>query len=173
MRKPSPEAQPDLIRWACGELGYPDTQWRLHVLKLLACFGTPSPQLETAVGNCLKDSAPEVRRLAVVVLNELGGPAAVTHLALALRDDDPVVRKRAAGALESFGQAALPALDTLRGLLSDGSPTVRRTAAATLGAFGPAAVTAAPELERLLEGAEGDAITRAVAGVALKRVRGE
>jgi HEAT repeat protein len=172
MRRPSPETQPDLVRWACGELGYPDPQWRLHVLKLLACFGSPSPQLETAVAGCLTDPAPEVRRLAVVVLNELGSPAAVTVLARALTDADPVVRKRAAGALESFGERAVEALDALRGLLADHSPTVRRTAASAIGSLGAAAAAAAADLERLRDGADDD-ITRAVAGVALKRVRGD
>lgn len=171
MRRPSPETQPDLVRWACGELGFPDTQWRLHVLKLLACFGSPSPQLEAAVGNCLRDPATEVRRLAVVVLNELGGSTAVPLLAEALKDRDPVVRKRAASALETFGDDAVPAMEALRALLDDGTITVRRQAASALGTLGPAAAEAAPQLERMRDQATED-ITRAVANVALKRVRG-
>jgi hypothetical protein len=66
----------------------------------------------------------------------LGGPDALTHLALRLQDDDDSVRAAAADALATIGTDA--AVDLLRPLLADAHPFLQQRAVQAIATIGTA-----------------------------------
>jgi HEAT repeat protein len=99
-----------------------------------------------------------VRQSAARAIGQLGpaGRPAVPDLTRSLTgaDGSPEVRREAAGALGSIGQAAGGGPDVLAPLvagLRDPSPEVRGRAAAGVGYLGRAARSAVPDLVRLLQ----------------------
>lgn len=85
-----------------------------------------------------------------------------------LRDDDPIVRMRAAIGLGAIGPAAATAVRDLAAALRDVEPRVREIAAATLGVIGPLAAAAAPDLAAALQDVDPD--VRGNAAVALGKI---
>jgi HEAT repeat protein len=122
-------------------------------------LGKLGPAAENAVPMLLtvlddKQAASEMQREALLALCQIGGagtPAAFPALRKALRDDDPILREVAAGALITLGEAAQPAVPDLAFLLEDKEYRVRRNA--TLA------------LDRLLPKADAAAARRAVPGL--------
>ena len=74
------------------------------------------------------------------------GAAAVPELSLALRDPNPLVRKRAADILARIGPAAKEAVPVLIQTLNDPDEPVRKAAMRALGEIGPEAKDAVPHL---------------------------
>lgn len=74
------------------------------------------------------------------------GAAAVPQLAQALRDPNPLVRKRAADILARIGPDARDAVPVLIQALDDPEEDVRKAAVRALGEIGPAAEEAVPHL---------------------------
>ncbi|KUG21279.1 MAG: HEAT repeat domain-containing protein [Methanomicrobiaceae archaeon] len=84
------------------------------------------------LAQALQHMDPEVRWVAILDLERMGGAGVVDLLALALRDNDNLsVRWRAAYALGNTGSSR--AVEPLIGALSDESQHVRSQAAASLG----------------------------------------
>ena len=117
-----------------------------------------------------RDKDENVRRVAVNVLGEAGGPAAaqaaVPALILALDDPALDVRMLAAGSLKRIGPAAYPAVAALIRALDDESEYPRLAAIEALQAIGPKAAAAGPALIRALQ----DRRTRSAATEALAEI---
>ncbi len=112
----------------------------------------------------------EVRALAVLALNEVGGDAAaiLPPMIDALADSNEMVRKRAARVMAEFGASASPALPHLNAGLNDGSLAVRLECAAALGRIGPEAEPALPNLFALL--LEPDMRVRTIISSTIRRI---
>ena len=80
----------------------------------------------SAIGRALDDPRPGLRRVAVATLGTVGGPAAVSLLTGASRDDDPEVQAAALAALEALDPTS--ALPVAHELLESPSSSVRREA---------------------------------------------
>ncbi|MBC8248310.1 MAG: HEAT repeat domain-containing protein [Anaerolineales bacterium] len=99
----------------------------------------------------LGDELPGVRWEAASALGEIGGPQAVTLLAIALRDENEWVRHYAQLALEDVGETGdLRAIELLITALRHTDPDIRAGAASSLGRIGDP--RALPGLERVLQG---------------------
>src|SRR5512139_2223039 len=76
---------------------------RLKVLERIRDAGTADAETLRVLEACLKDEVHDLRRFALVVLGQLGGPA-VPVLARGLGEDQPLaVRLDAAGLLSPLG----------------------------------------------------------------------
>jgi HEAT repeat protein len=106
-----------------------------------------------------KSAGTELQREALLALCQLGGggtPEALPALRRALRDEDPLLREVAAGALVNMGEAAMPAIPELASLLQDKEFRVRRNATLALDRLLPKAEAtvarqAVPALLNMLE----------------------
>ena len=121
-----------------------DSAHREKVAEVLAAIGEDATASLMKTVRFAKDN--DVRRVAIETLGAIGTTAtdALPILIERLRDEEDVVRMRAAQALGAIGaKEAVPALiETLR----DEDIDVRALAAEALGAIGPAAKHAAPTL---------------------------
>jgi HEAT repeat protein len=93
---------------------------RERLIELLIAFGAigrrQTDQLRSA-------SNPEVRRAAVYLLRELGGPDALAELSTLMHDPDPAVQRDAVKAMLTFGSADARAI--LERSLASGTPAAR------------------------------------------------
>lgn len=130
----TPDPTPSELAQARSEIPKPPTEMPLEqVFKLEDTF-----QLQRAVSETAADALGRI------------GPAAIPQLVIALRDQDPQVRKEAARALARMGAEAAPALQDLIVALKDADESVRRSAAQAIGQIGPAAKDAIPALVEAL-----------------------
>ena len=86
---------------------------------------------------------------AAIALRKIGSPA-IPALSVALRDRDPVVRRRAAEALGAMGRPAASTVPELTSLLDDPVRHVRESAARALGKIGATDDSAIGALTRCL-----------------------
>jgi HEAT repeat protein len=142
-----------LVRFLAKALGDPEANVRLISAQSLGYFQRNADSATMAlvfVAN--NDGNAKVRHTAIASLGQIGrfkGPEsgkAVPHLAKALSDDDPEIRRLAAYVLSLFGDASLPAMPKLIESLRDGPPQAQMEAASTLGGYGPSAITTVPLL---------------------------
>jgi HEAT repeat protein len=101
-----------------------------------------------------KSANAELQREALLAICQIGGtnaPEILPALRKALRDEDPLLREVAAGALLNLGEAAMPALPDLIPLLKEPEFRIRRNATLVL--------------DRLLPKSEGAVARRAVPGL--------
>jgi HEAT repeat protein len=101
-----------------------------------------------------RSANPELQREALLALCQIGGtnaPEILPALRKALRDEDPLLREVAAGALINLGDAAMPALPEVIHLLGEKEFRIRRNATLVL--------------DRLLPRADGQVARRAVPGL--------
>jgi HEAT repeat protein len=120
--------------------------------------------IDPLVGRLKGDAHPAVRAMAASALGDIAQAsvagkrgiweAAGPALLEALREGEARLKRSAAYALGSLGQAATPAASDLHTALRDGSATVRQNAAWALGQIGPGADESAAELGRLLSDAD-------------------
>jgi HEAT repeat protein len=126
-----------------NRLGHADRLERVAAAAELVRLGRHGPRQEVvrAILAALVDDRAVVRKMAALVLGDLGLEAAlaVPALAAALADADEGVRRRAAVALGQFRAAARPAAAALRAALHDPDDGVRSFAAASLAQVDPAA----------------------------------
>jgi HEAT repeat protein len=120
--------------------------------------------------DALRGPDDDVRALAVIALQEMGGaaPTVLPALMEALHDPNEIVRRRSARALGDLGMAALPALPHLISALQDSHNSVRMEAVAALSRLGPDAEPAIPAILGMLT--EPELRLSIVAGCALKRM---
>jgi HEAT repeat protein len=136
--------------------------------------GSLPDELRDEAINLLTDAlnAPDddVRGLAVIALNEIGGgaPMILPALMSALHDSSETVRKRSARALGELGLAAIPAMPHLAAGLQDESTSVRLECASAIGRIGPDAESALPNLFMVL--LEPDLRVRTVVGAAIRKM---
>lgn len=129
---------------------------RALAVRAVGRMGTSAKSATPTILNLLKDSDQRTREAAIRALIHLGPVApetVVPALAKALgHDDDPGVRRLAAGALGEYGleaKAAVPALT--HALVDEEEPEVKMTAAVVLGLIGPEAKSANTALRKLLK----------------------
>ena len=84
-----------------------------------------------------EDPNPQVRKMAVVALGEIGGKEAVTGLIDALTDKDESVRRRAAVALGEIGSEAAEAIPALQQVMQGDSKRVASWAVWALEEISP------------------------------------
>ncbi len=104
--------------------------------------------------DALTHESNDVRASAIDVLRKMGVAAAaiaLPELREKLKDERPIVRWSAAGALAVLGPEARSAVPTLGEMLSDGDEYVRASAAFALGQIGPDAKAAVPHLIEALK----------------------
>jgi HEAT repeat protein len=104
---------------------------------------------------------------AMLALSKIGLPA-LTPLRNALRDEEPLTRRRAAMALGLIGRAARPAAGGLIELLEDSHRAIRAAAAASLGVIGATDEPSVAALTRCLS--DQERIVRVAAAKALGKV---
>ena len=127
------------------------------------------PGADSALRTAAADPDPRVRAVAVDALAEQPAQdASVAALVGALDDSDPWVRRHAADALGTLGSPT--AADGLARRLADPEAFVRHNAATALMKLGPSAAAAVPALIPALR--DPDRYTRAMAGLALRRIGG-
>ena len=120
---------------------------RIAAIRIIQGVGERGVDASGSLLSRLDDEVPEVRRAAASTFGTLGyfmggsgmGAQAVAGLRGLFGDPDPGVRKDAAFALSSYGDAALPAVGDLAGLLKDEVAEVRAFAANSLWNLGAAA----------------------------------
>ncbi len=142
-----------LVRLLAKALEDPEAKVRILAAQSLGYFQRNADSATMALVFVINnDGNIKVRHTAIAALGQIGrfkGPEsgkAVPHLAKALSDDDPEIRRLAAYVLSLFGDASLPALPKLIDSLRDGPPQAQMEAASTLGGYGPSAITAVPLL---------------------------
>ena len=164
MKDSVPNPHPSL-----DDLGSPDPERRLRVLRYLASASSAPPAVLQRVAGLLTDSQASVRHMAASVLAEFGpeSRACVPALLSALKLNDDVLRRRVSLALGEIGPDARGAVSALVDRMqNDGCQAVRRYAAAALGEIGvPVAIS--PLIEML---ATEDERLRAIAAASLKRL---
>jgi HEAT repeat protein len=142
---------------------------RLDGAEALALRAIGAGAAET-LGSLLKDTNVDLRRLAVIVLAQLGPAArdAVPSLIGALTDADSGVRAGAAHAIKEIGAGAGSAVPALVANLQVYQAEVRRSATLALGHIGPAARPACPLLLECL--LDPDEEVRYAAALSLGRI---
>ena len=165
-----------LVRLLAKALGDPEAKVRILASQSLGYFQkNADPATMALVFVMNNDGKIKVRHTASASLGQIGrfkGPEsgkAVPHLAKALSDDDPEIRRLAAYVLSLFGDASLPAMPKLIESLRDGPPQAQMEAASTLGGYGPSAITAVPLLLAKVK-QEQNLQLRAVAAKAAVRI---
>ncbi len=120
-------------------LAHADRLERVHAAADLVRLGRANPLVAAGVIEALRDERVVMRKMAALVLGDLGVEAgqAVPALAAALADPDEGVRRRAAVALGQFRGEALAAVAALRTALRDADDGVRSFAAASLSLIDP------------------------------------
>jgi HEAT repeat protein len=94
------------IRQLIGRLEHPDSVVRIHAAGVLGVLGPAARDAVPALVGLLDREDPQDRRLAAVTLGYIGAAEAVGPLRHALKDEDEVVRRLAAAALEKIDPEA-------------------------------------------------------------------
>jgi HEAT repeat protein len=145
-------------------LRYPDRQLAGQAAAALGGYGAGAvPGLTIA----LRESDPQLQRLACYAISQMGSTAepAAPQLAALLADPDPQTTAMAAHALGMIGAASIPHFVLA---LDNPHPRVREKAAVGLAQFRLAATNAVPALELLLE--DEDTGVRRAAALALHAI---
>lgn len=112
-----------------------------------------APAVVTSLGDALKDTDPEVRRVAAAQLGRQGSAskALAPRLTEAVTDKDKDVRVAAIQALADVEPDNAQNLTTIMKALDDHEMDVKKSAVAALGSMGPAAKGAVPALQASLK----------------------
>jgi hypothetical protein len=126
---------------AVERLQRPSDDVRLGVLAEILAAKAGAQAIES-VAACLDDGSERVRRAAVVILGDIGEPAAGALVRALGPRQLPLIRSLAAVGLASMGAAAAPAIDALMQCLSVRESELPSHAALALGKIGAPAVPA-------------------------------
>lgn len=101
---------------------------RQRATRALALLSGDSPATQAALLSCMRDTRPEIRRMAVTEAQRLGPDRALAVLSLAIRDADNQIRLAAVKALDGLPAGTAPVLDLLRLGLGDADLRVQQEA---------------------------------------------
>jgi len=129
----TPESEAEDVPTLMKNLRERDASVRLRAAKLLGNLGPAGKPAVSLLTEALKDTDPDVRRMALQALRKIDptakpGEPEVGVFVRDLKDPDPSVRLRAAKSLGRLGPAAEPALPALLEAGQDEDPDVRRVA---------------------------------------------
>lgn len=141
----------------------------------LSYFGDQGDAVDRAILSAMQHPDPSVQAEAIVALSGVSGELLAPYISrvteLLAQTASSEVRKAAAEALDTMGQAVGGAVPLLASLLRSDDPGDAVNAATALGTLGSTAIGAVPALRKLAEGdPEANQGLRQAAADALKRI---